>query len=296
MPITDPEPAQPTEADWTVDDLRYAGLIWGPEDGTPVLALHGWMDHADSFRALAPHLTGCRVVALDLSGQGLSAHRSVDASYNIWDDLPQISQVADQLGWDDFVLMGHSRGANIGALFAAAQPRRVQGFIALDSLVPVPVPAEDIVATLGRFITETARQKAKEPRLYATRADYIARRVGLGNSPQTAEALADRALEHTGAGLRLRADPRLMASSAVKLSLPQIEAVLRGLTMPVLNIWATDGIRTRSDRDAGIDPLARDLVGDYTTLDLPGDHHFHMDPHHAPRIAQAILTFLSDRG
>lgn len=47
------------DCSWEIDGLRLAGLVWGPEDGTPVLALHGWMDHAESFRALAPRLGGC---------------------------------------------------------------------------------------------------------------------------------------------------------------------------------------------------------------------------------------------
>lgn len=293
--MTDRTGPDPQEAAWVVDGLRYAGLIWGPAEGTPVLALHGWMDHAGSFAALAPRLTGCRVVALDLSGQGHSAWRSPDASYNIWDDLPQIAGLADQLGWEDFVLLGHSRGANIGTLFAAAQPHRVRALIALDSLVPVPTPAPDITATLRGFVEGTARHRTRPQRRYATRAAYVERRIALGNSRATAEALADRALQEDGDGHVLRADPRLMASSAAKLSAPQIEAVLRGLTMPVLALWAQDGMRTRSARDAEGVGLGPDHVADYTALDLPGDHHFHLCVHHAPRIAQAILGFLSDR-
>ncbi len=38
----------PRERHWVVDDLPLSGLAWGPVDGTPVLALHGWMDHAGS--------------------------------------------------------------------------------------------------------------------------------------------------------------------------------------------------------------------------------------------------------
>ncbi|WP_236638195.1 alpha/beta fold hydrolase [Mangrovicoccus ximenensis] len=114
----------PRDCSWEIDGLPLAGLAWGPQDGTPVLALHGWMDHAASFAELAPRLGGCHVVAPDLSGQGLSGHRSPHATYNIWDDLPQLAGLLDRLGWDSCVLLGHSRGANISALLAATATTR----------------------------------------------------------------------------------------------------------------------------------------------------------------------------
>ena len=96
---------------WTVDGLTVAGMAWGPADGHPVLALHGWLDNAASFEVLAPILAGCRVVALDLTGHGLSDHRSEDATYLIWDDIPQVLKVIEALGWTDCTMLGHSRGA-----------------------------------------------------------------------------------------------------------------------------------------------------------------------------------------
>lgn len=282
--------APPRGCQWDVDGLRFAGLSWGPEDGTPVLALHGWMDHAASFQELAPKLDGCHVVALDLSGQGLSAHRAAHATYNIWDDLPQIAALMDRLGWRDCVLVGHSRGANIAALLAAAQPERVRAFVALDSLVSEPT-GNDFVATLRAFIEQTRDRRARPPRTFPSIEDYARRRGAQGNSRRTSEALSERALERGPDGFRLRADPRLFASSAVKLTRAQVEAVLRSIECPVLNIWAADGIRSRP----GVAALARlggELIATYETMDLAGDHHFHLDPAAAQRIAGAILDFL----
>jgi pimeloyl-ACP methyl ester carboxylesterase len=119
---------------WTVEGLQLAGLVSGPADGIPVLALHGWLDNAASFSALRPFLTQARLVAIDMPGHGLSDHRSTDSGYQIWDDLPQLAGLLDQFGWERCVLLGHSRGAMISTLLAAAFPERVDALITLDGM------------------------------------------------------------------------------------------------------------------------------------------------------------------
>ena len=284
-------PSPPQECHWDADGLRFAGLAWGPENGTPILMLHGWMDHAGSFQQLAPRLNGCRVVALDLSGQGQSAHRSADATYNIWDDLPQIAAILDQLKWESCVLVGHSRGANIAALFAAAQPDRVRALVSLDSLAPEP-HEESVVTTLRAFIEQTGEQKARAPRKFADMAEYTARRSAQGNSQQTSDALAARALDEHPDGFEMRGDRRLFASSAIKLKQVDVEAVLQALRCPVLNIWARDGIKNKRSKVATLVRLGETLIEHYERVELPGDHHFHLDPAISQEIASTITSFL----
>lgn len=284
------------EREWQIDGLSYRGLSWGPADGTPVLALHGWMDHGGSFQTLAPRLTGCHVVAPDLSGQGLSGHRAAHATYNIWDDLPQLAALIEQLGWTDCVVIGHSRGANIAALLAAAQPGKVRALVALDSLVPEPNDPARFAETLGAFVDETRQRKGRPLRTFPDRAAYTKRRQEQGNAPRTSEALADRALETVEDGVRMRGDPRLFASSAVRLTQAHVDAVLRALRCPVLNIWAEGGVKRRRPQIAALPAHAAELVAIYETLDLPGDHHFHMEDEAAGRIAAAVLDFLARHG
>lgn len=282
------------ERRWVVDDLSLSGRVWGPEAGTPVLALHGWMDHARSFDVLAPRLHGCQVVALDLSGQGHSSHRAAHATYNIWDDLPQLVGLLDQLGWADCVLLGHSRGANISALLAAALPERVRAFVALDSLVPEPT-GDTVAGTLRAFLQQTRSQAKRPARIFEDREDYIARRVAQGNSRLTAEILADRALEEVPGGFRMRGDLRLFANSAVKLTQAQVEDVLRAIHCPVLNIWGSEGILPSRPKLGELVRRAETLLPDYERLEFLGDHHLHLDPRAADRIAEVVLEFLDRR-
>jgi pimeloyl-ACP methyl ester carboxylesterase len=87
--------------------IELAAHIFGPEDGLPVIALHGWLDNANSFARLAPKLKGLRIVALDMAGHGHSGHRPVGAGYALWDYAHDVLQVAEQLGWQRFGPHGH---------------------------------------------------------------------------------------------------------------------------------------------------------------------------------------------
>ena len=47
----------------------FAAKVWGPDDGVPILALHGWLDNAGTFDRLAPLLhANIRLVCLDFCG------------------------------------------------------------------------------------------------------------------------------------------------------------------------------------------------------------------------------------
>ena len=92
-----------------------------------------------AFAVLAPLLSGFYVVAVDLTGHGKSARRSADASYQIWDDLPEILGILDALGWNYIRSLGHSRGAIIATLLASAYPERVRHLVLLDAVSPQPV-------------------------------------------------------------------------------------------------------------------------------------------------------------
>ena len=82
----------------------------------------------------------------------------------------------------------------------------------------------------------------------------------------------------------------------MKLSQPQVESVLRAIRCPVLNIWAEDGTLSRRPQNGGVAERAAEMIADYERLELPGDHHFHLDPEAAEPMAAAILDFLDRKG
>jgi pimeloyl-ACP methyl ester carboxylesterase len=273
---------------WVVNGLRIEGLCWGDVGLPPLLALHGWLDNAASFSVLAPLLQEYHVVALDLTGHGKSSRRSPDASYQIWDDLPEIMGVISQLGWTNFELMGHSRGAIISSILASVIPDRVNHLVLLDAVAPQAIAESDFSKQLVKFLKDKPRGLRREGRVYPTMDDAIGARTkgGLGN--EAAQLLAQRSLQPRDDGYMWISDPRLYGASAVKLTQGQNQAVLENLSMPTLLLQAESGLaHTRDIREE-----ADRYIADFYAETVPGGHHFHMEEA-AVNVAARLSRFLA---
>jgi pimeloyl-ACP methyl ester carboxylesterase len=111
----------------------------GPEDGLPVLALHGWPQHHYEWRSLlADPPGGLRVIAPDLPGYGWSGpapHRW--AKEDVAGDLLALM---DELGLERVVLVGHDWGGFIGHLLTLRAPERFSAYLVLNIPHPWTTP------------------------------------------------------------------------------------------------------------------------------------------------------------
>ena len=264
-------PAVPLE--WQINGLTLAGLSWGEPSGRPLLALHGWLDNAASFSQLAPLLTDFHVVAPDLTGHGQSAHRSTDASYQIWDDLPEILGIVKALGWDTFDLVGHSRGAIIATLLASVYPERVRRLVLLDAVTPQPIEESAFPVQMRKALDDKPRLLIRANKVFACLEDAVASRTRNGLSETAAKLLVERNLNTCSGGMTWTTDPRLHGASAVKLTGAQIRAVLEALDMPTLLIRAGETVDQASEYVA----FAQRSIDDLVVQTIKGEHHFHME-------------------
>ena len=275
--------------EWQLDGLTISGLAWGSPAGKPLLALHGWLDNAASFNEIAPLLTEYYVVALDLTGHGQSSRRSPDASYQIWDDLPQILAVVTALGWSEFAVLGHSRGAIIGTLLSSARPEQVRRLVLLDAVAPEPVPDDVFASQLARFLDDRQKLMAREERVLASLEEAIALRQSRGLSRLAAETLVPRSLTPVEEGYVWTNDPRLNGASALKLTEGHIMAALAAVAAPVLLLLA-EGAHGRYPQ---ILASAQSGLAQLTAQSVAGSHHFHLDGD-VPAIAEIINDFLQE--
>jgi pimeloyl-ACP methyl ester carboxylesterase len=279
--------AQVEEVRLSLGHIELAAHLFGPEDGLPVIALHGWLDNANSFARLAPLLKGVRLVALDLAGHGYSEHRPLGAGYSLPDYAHDVLRVAEQLGWQQFALLGHSLGAIISVQLAGALPDRVSHLALIDGVIPPTGAEQDAGERLGMALQAQLRLDGKRKTVYATLEEGVqARMKGMvAVSREAAELLARRGLMPVPGGYSWRSDSRLTLPSPIRLSQDQAMAYVRRVSCPASLVVAADGMLARHTE------LLEQLPFEQTVL--PGGHHLHLnDQAGAALVADCINRFL----
>lgn len=280
----------PEELELQTPYLRLAARIWGPPDGIPVLALHGWLDNAASFDALAPLLPKVRLVALDLTGHGYSSHRPRGVHYHLVDFIPDVMAAADALGWSRFALLGHSLGGGIASFIAAIASERITCVAMIEGLGPPTSNPEDSPINLRKAMDQMQTLSRKRLPLYPTLEAAIQARCEAsgGLSWTAAKILVERSIQRIGKGYGWRTDPRLRFVSPLYLTEAQILAYMERIQAPALLICGADGYLVKrsymQERYARIPSLKVYIV--------PGGHHPHLeDP--AP-CARLLVPFFGD--
>lgn len=258
-----------------LEGLTLAARDWGPSDGRRLIALHGWLDNAASFDLLAPELEGYRIVAIDSAGHGLSDWRSADARYDLRHEVGDVVEIADQLGWQRFGLLGHSRGAAVAALFAGTFPDRVERLVMIEGGIPILGDAERAPETLAEAITQIGVLRGKSGRVFPDRASALRERAN-GFSPISVDAaavLATRSLREVDSGFRWHADQRLKAKSELYLTAEQMRAFARRIEAPAVAFLAS---RSPFAQLAEYREMLASFPG-LEIVDLDGGHHLHME-------------------
>jgi pimeloyl-ACP methyl ester carboxylesterase len=258
-----------------------------PGEGTPVLALHGWLDNANSFCALARHLPN-PLLAMDFAGHGYSDHRPDGAATHYVDHVRDVLAVADDMQWKRFILLGHSMGAGVASLFAGSFPERLEKLVLLEGLGPPTTAGESAAATLRKAIDDMLALPDKKKPVYARFDDAVqARTAGFGGlDPDSCRLLCERGLEQVPGGWTWRTDARLRLTSSLRLTEDQVEGFMRAITVPTLLVTAEQGMGGN-----GMFDHRTAWLSDLEQVRLPGRHHVHMEQ--AAAVAAPVARFLA---
>ncbi len=286
---------EPVELKLTARGLSLQALAFGDAGKPPLLALHGWMDNAASFTPLASLLDQFYVVAVDLPGHGKSDFRPSGASYFHADYALDVAHAADELGFDSFVLVGHSMGGGVATLVAAAIPEKVRHLVLIDGLGPYSNAAEKTGSQIRRAVVQSLAPRS-EPRRYKSYKELLERRAKASPDidrnalalivERNAVELADDAGQ---ACWQWSTDPRLKLASPTRLTHEGVIHMLGDIQSPILNLVASTGMMTRFPAFAE----RRETLSGARTVMIDGHHHFHLDGC-VEQVADEIRNFVRD--
>ncbi|OLT41339.1 hypothetical protein BJF85_23950 [Saccharomonospora sp. CUA-673] len=159
-------------------DGRTLNIAEGPDNGPPVVLLHGQASRWQDFRRVLPALTTRhRVIAIDVPGHGASEHLNHE-EYTCVTVGELLAGAIEKLTDDPVLLSGHSSGGVLAVQIAANHPEMVRGLLLEDPPLFSSVPPrgdKTTGAVLHRIAAEYLHEQPDGgfQRYYLERADYF---------------------------------------------------------------------------------------------------------------------------
>ena len=269
-------------------NITLHAIGYGDPTKPMILALHGWLDNAVSFQPVAEHITDYYILALDITGHGLSSHRSDGAHYHLIDFAYDLHELVDSQGWQPFILMGHSMGGIISTIYASCFPEYVSKLISIESFGPMTKDTQSSPIQLRDSILSRLKTQQSEAKHPSSIQRTIEARAKIGDIKlESARLLITRNIREENKQLLFNTDRRLRTFSSLRMTEPQAEAFMRNIQCPTLVITGDKGyesMRTTVQKRL-------DWVENLTTAECEGHHHLHMD--NPQPVADKIIIFLS---
>ncbi|XP_026335283.1 serine hydrolase-like protein 2 isoform X1 [Ursus arctos] len=280
---------------------HIAAKAWGPQQATPVLCLHGWLDNANSFDRLIPLLPkDFHYVAMDFGGHGLSSHYSPGFAYYQENFVSEVRRVVAALKWKRFSLMGHSFGGIVGGTFTSIFPEMVDKLILLDTM-PFGLDHNGVenLLTYRRGAIEHMLQAeaSQKPRQVASPEEmlqgFLKRNSHL--SEENARLLLQRGTTEVATGLVMNRDRRMTVPerSISFVSRELFVHSIKQLQARVLLVKAIQGYYNvrKEDTDKNVllfmeDMLRSILKERFQYAKVPGNHYVHLNQ---PEIVAGII-------
>ena len=124
--------AEPADCFYESNGLRLHYVDWGNAAASPLILVHGGLDHCRNWDAIArelqPHF---HVVAPDLRGHG-DSEWAKGSSYSLVDHVYDLSCLMRCADLQDAAIVGHSLGGMISLAYAGTYPDRISRLAVLD--------------------------------------------------------------------------------------------------------------------------------------------------------------------
>lgn len=228
----------------SLEDIELSYLTWGDPHNPPVLALHGYLDHAYGWTSLGEALTETHyVVAPHFRGHGDSGWALGAYGYWMPHYIADWSQLIEHLGWSQFDLVGHSMGANCASIWAGTYPETIRKLILVEGFGVPTWTADDTPDRLRAHIKRRHPQGRKSNRAFPD-LETVAHRIRQSHprySTQHAEFLARYSCRKNEEDQWVwKFDPRVRIPNPAMYLMEQFRAFWKHITAPTLHIVGED--------------------------------------------------------
>lgn len=270
-----------------ITGLTIAAKRWGNPAGIPTLALHGWLDNANSFDLIAPLLPHLDLIAIDIPGHGLSSHFPEGCHYHFIDGIIYIYEIINSLGWNKFALLGHSLGAGIAAMAAGTFAEKITHMILIDGFGPLTAAANTSSQQLSQYISSLEKHPAAKIRYYPSLQEAAQVRAKNGYiSESLAHIICQRGCGLNEHGYYWRHDRKLLHPTPLRLTEGQVIAFIHKISAPTCLIVASHGYKY----DSKSIKRRLDAIHAISIHKLTGGHHIHMEK--PEKVAEIIKEFI----
>ena len=152
-----------------------------------VLALHGWFGSARGWGSLPDYLDGSRYTYAFMDLRGYGGRKQDAGDFTMEEAAADAVALADELGWDQFSLVGHSMSGQAIQHVLLAAPDRVRRLVALN-----PVPATGVPFDEEGWALFSGAAKARE-----NRAAIINMSTGSRLSPAFIEHIVQHSVDNS---------------------------------------------------------------------------------------------------
>ncbi len=259
--------------------------------GPPLVLLHGVSLSAASWAPLFSALPGCRLLAVDLPGHGLSEPAGYRRGHVRQHARELIDDILDALGLDEAPVVGHSLGGMLALWYAATGAERISRLVAMGepavALPGVRVRMPLSLLTVRGLGVAVLRSPAPRP-VYR---GMLAQGLGRAEVAAAPESLID-ALRLSG---RRPENARSVASlmhAINRFRRPRTESVLTtpelsAIAIPTMFIWGADAPYLSAER---AQPSIDQIPG-ATLHEVPGGHGpWLVDPKRSAELIQTHIT------
>ncbi len=276
------EPSIRTRYVTIASGIRLRVVESGIASGTPILLVPGWGSCVYSYSETMPGLAaaGCRVLAMDLPGLGLSDRPASADAYTTEAVCRAVTDTATALGLERFTLVGHSMGGAIGLRLALAGDRRIERLVLVDSVGVGRAPLMGPVRLLSPRIIEPLL-----PAMARRLSVKLILELAFGTPGRPTHVDVEQYWAPTQFPGMLRAC-RLLAHNFDFDALP--DEALAKVSIPVLAVGSG-----RDRMVLGFTERAR-LIPDVKVVSIPEAGHLVIQER-AERVNRAILDFLGPR-